>query len=173
MDLMHLSKASFLLSWRWDFLLAVFFAVTFHASFFFLLLSATCLHCAILRAVRYIPKVESGFLLVAASSFSSFTFLYLSIIINSLFISWIERKFRFYTVPYAAVQRRMFLDCSWILSFALITTIGLLVLVVINLIGASVSSVILLIPFEDVWMEAIHACVFVIMLGALRGIILV
>ena len=48
-------------------------------------------------------------------------------------------------------------------------TIGSLVLVVSILIGASVSSVIWLVPFEDVWMEATHACVFVIMLGGLRG----
>ena len=48
-------------------------------------------------------------------------------------------------------------------------TIGLLILVVSNLIGASVSYVICLMTFEDVWMEATHACVFVIMLGGLRG----
>ena len=49
----------------------------------------------------------------------------------------------------------------------------MLVLVVINLIGASVSSVIWLMYFEDVWMEATHACVFVIMLGGLRWVRLV
>ena len=46
---------------------------------------------------------------------------------------------------------------------------GSLVLVVINLIGASVSSEIGLMPFEDFWMEAKHAYVFVIILGRLRG----
>ena len=48
-------------------------------------------------------------------------------------------------------------------------TIELLVLVVSNLRGASVSFVIYLMPFEDVWMEATHACVFFIMLGGMRG----
>ena len=50
-------------------------------------------------------------------------------------------------------------------------TIGSLVLVVINLIIASVFSAILLVPFEYVWVEASHDCVFVIMLGGLMGII--
>ena len=48
-------------------------------------------------------------------------------------------------------------------------TIGLLVLVTSNLIGENVSYAILLMTFEDVWMEATHACVFVIMLDGLRG----
>ena len=48
-------------------------------------------------------------------------------------------------------------------------TIGLLVLVTYNLIGASVSSEILLMTFEEFWTEATHACIFVIMLGGLRG----
>ena len=52
-------------------------------------------------------------------------------------------------------------------------TIGSLLLVVSNLIVASVSSQIYFMPFEDVWMEATHACVFFIMLGGLRGSILV
>ena len=47
-------------------------------------------------------------------------------------------------------------------------TIVSLVLLNCNLIGASVSSTISLMPFEDVWTEATHACVFVIMLGVLR-----
>ena len=48
-------------------------------------------------------------------------------------------------------------------------TIGSLVLVESNLIGASMSSEILLMPFEYVWVEATHACVFVIVLGGIRG----
>ena len=47
-------------------------------------------------------------------------------------------------------------------------TIGSLVLIVGNLIGEIVSSAILFVYFEDVWMEATHACVFVIILGGLR-----
>ena len=44
-----------------------------------------------------------------------------------------------------------------------------LVLVVRNLIGASVHSEIWLMPFEGVCMEATYACVFVIMLVGLMG----
>ena len=61
----------------------------------------------------------------------------------------------------------MFLDGFQVLSFTRMITIGLLVLVVSNLIGESVSYEILLIPFEEFWMEATHACVFVIMLGGM------
>ena len=42
-------------------------------------------------------------------------------------------------------------------------------LVISNLIGASVSSAILLMTFEEFWTEATHACVFVIMLVGIRG----
>ena len=48
-------------------------------------------------------------------------------------------------------------------------TIELLVLAMSYLIGASVSSAILLMTFEDYWMEATHACVFVTMLGGMKG----
>ena len=49
------------------------------------------------------------------------------------------------------------------------TTTGFLVLFACNLIGASVSYVILLMTFECFWKEDTHACVFVIVLGGLRG----
>ena len=48
-------------------------------------------------------------------------------------------------------------------------TTGSLVLVTCNLIGESLSYAILLMPYEDVWTEATHAGVFVIMLGGIRG----
>ena len=48
----------------------------------------------------------------------------------------------------------MFLDGCQVLPFCHIFTIGSLVLVVSNLIGANVSSAILLVPFEYVCMEA-------------------
>ena len=48
-------------------------------------------------------------------------------------------------------------------------SIGSLILVTCNLIGASVSSIIRLMPFEEVWKEATHVCVFFIMLSGLRG----
>ena len=46
----------------------------------------------------------------------------------------------------------------------------LLVIFVRNLIGVGVAFGILLIYFEVIWMESTHACVSVIMLGALRGV---
>ena len=52
MELIPLSKASDVLSWRWTFLVAVFFVFIFFASSISLLFSATCLHCANLTAVR-------------------------------------------------------------------------------------------------------------------------
>ena len=104
-ELMHISKASDILSWRWTFLVAVFFAVIFFVSSISLVFADTCLHCSTLTSVSYIPEVESGFLLVLASSFASFTFLLLSIIIVSLLISWIWRTVRFCTVSYAAARR--------------------------------------------------------------------
>ena len=63
----------------------------------------------------------------------------------------------------------IFLDGCQVLPFYRMITIGSLVLFVINLIGANVSFDILLVPFEDVWMEATYACIFVIMLLGLRG----
>ena len=48
-------------------------------------------------------------------------------------------------------------------------TIGSLVIVTYNLIGASVYYAILLMHFEEFCTEAIHACVFVIVLGGLKG----
>ena len=63
----------------------------------------------------------------------------------------------------------MFLNGFGVLPFARMITIGSLVFFTCKLIGASVSSEIRLMNFEDVWTEATHACVFVIMLGGLRG----
>ena len=63
----------------------------------------------------------------------------------------------------------MFLDSCLIIPSAWMITIWSLVLVVRNLIGESVSSAILLMTFEDISMEAIHACVFFIMLSGLRN----
>ena len=63
----------------------------------------------------------------------------------------------------------MFLGGYLLLPLARIITIGLLVLVTCNLIGANVSYVILCMPFEDVSTEATHTCVFIIMLVGLRG----
>ena len=131
--------------------------------------ASTTTYCSTLTALSYIPEVESGFLLVVVSSFTSFTFFCISNIINSLFVSWSWRTVCFFTVPYAASRRRMFLDGCWVLPFAWMITIGLLVLVLSNWIGASVSSEILLMPFEDVWIEATYVCVFVFVLGGLRG----
>ena len=98
-----------------------------------------------------------------------FTFFCLSIIINYLFIYWRGGIFCFCTVSYNAAWRRIFLDGCWVIKLARMITIGSLVLVTWNLIGASVSSTIWLMTFEDVWMENTHACVFVIMLWGLRG----
>ena len=79
------------------------------------------------------------------------------------------RKVCFHTVSYATAKRKMFLDgCQLLPVFRRIIT-GSLVLVVSNLIGAIMSSEISLMPFEDFFMEAKHACVFVIMLGGMRG----
>ena len=63
----------------------------------------------------------------------------------------------------------MFLGGCSVLPFVRMITIGLLVLVNCKLISASVSYAILLMTFEEVCTEATHACVFVIMLGGLRG----
>ena len=51
MELMRISKYSYILSWRWTFIVDIFFAVIFFASSVFLLFAATCLHCATLTAV--------------------------------------------------------------------------------------------------------------------------
>ena len=98
-----------------------------------------------------------------------FTLFFLSIIIVYLFISWGGRTFIFRTVVYAAARRRIFLGGCLVLPFSQIITIGSLVLVTCNWIGASVSSDIWFMPFEEVCMEATHACVFVIVLGGLKG----
>ena len=90
------------------------------------------------------------FLLVLASSLSIFTLFFLGIIIFSIFISWRSRTVRFHTVLYAAARRRMFLNGCWVLPFAQIITIGLLVLFTWNLISASVYFAIWLMPFEEV-----------------------
>ena len=58
-ELMHLPKASDLLSQRWTFLVAFLFPVTFFASSLSIIFSSTCLYCATLKAVRYIPEVYS------------------------------------------------------------------------------------------------------------------
>ena len=79
----------------------------------------------------------------------------LSIIINSLFISWRVSKVWFSTVPYNDPQRRMFLDGYWVTPFAWIITTWSLVFVVSNLIGVSVSSAIWFLPFEDVWVYSV------------------
>ena len=62
----------------------------------------------------------------------------------------------------------MFLDACLVLPFSQMITIWYLFLVVSDLICHSASYSILLMPFEDVWMEDTYACVFVIMLGGLR-----
>ena len=139
MELMHILKSLDLLSWIWNFLVAVFFSVI------------------------------SGFLLVVASLFASFIFFCLNIIINYLLISWRGGAVCFRTVSYAAARKIMFLSCCWIVPFNRVITIEFLVLVTWNLIDASVSSEIWLMNFEDVWMKATHACVFVIMMGGLSG----
>ena len=51
-ELIHIPKASDLLSWRRIFLVAVFFAVIFFASSIYILFAFTCLHCETLAAVR-------------------------------------------------------------------------------------------------------------------------
>ena len=48
-------------------------------------------------------------------------------------------------------------------------TIGSLVLVTCNLIGASMSSSIWYMPFEEVWAETTHACVFFYHVGWAKG----
>ena len=52
MELIHISKSSYILSWRWIFLVDVFFSVIFLASSTALLFVATCIHWATLAAVR-------------------------------------------------------------------------------------------------------------------------
>ena len=64
---------------------------------------------------------------------------------------------------------KIFLDGCWLLPFARMITIGSLVLVVRNLIGASVPSEIWLMNFADVWMEATHACVSFHRVGSNEG----
>ena len=112
MELMHLPKASDHLIWRWTFLVDVLFTVIFFASSFYLLFWSTCLHCATLTEVRYIPEVKSGL------EFTSFNFFSLSTIINYFFVSWIGRIICYRKVSYAATQRRMFLAGCRVLPFA-------------------------------------------------------
>ena len=145
------------------------FCYTPPSPYFSLLFSATCLHCTTLTEVRYITEVRSGFLLAMVSSFISYTLFFLSIIINYLFMYWRGREVCFCAVSYAASQRRTFLDGCLVLPFTRITTIGLLVLFISNLICAHVSSAIWLMPFEYFWIEATYACIFFIMLVGLRG----
>ena len=108
MELMLLSKASDRLSWRWTFLVAFFFALTFFPYSFSLLLSSTCIHYYTLTAIGFIPEIESGLLIVLVSYFSCFTLFFLGITINSLLISWRGRTVRFRTVSYATVRRIFF-----------------------------------------------------------------
>ena len=56
MELMHVSKASYILIWRWTFIVAIFFAVKFFISSFSLLFASTCLHCANSTSVRKIYR---------------------------------------------------------------------------------------------------------------------
>ena len=81
-------KASHRFCWRCDFLLAVFFDVSFFTYFFSLLSSYTSLYCATLSALRYIPVLKSGFL-VEVSSFTNITFFWFIIVMYYFFISWI------------------------------------------------------------------------------------
>ena len=97
-----------------------------------------------------------------------FSLFFLSAIINPFFVYWRGRTDRFRTVPFATTWRIMFLDGFWVLPFTWRTTIGSLILVVIKLIGAIVTSTILLMTFEYFWMEATHTYIFVFVFVGLR-----
>ena len=116
------------------------------------------------------PELKSGFFLVD-TSFSNITLFCCSIIIYSLFISWIGMVIFFLTAPYAAAWMKMFLDDCW-LPFARRTTIGSLVLVSCISIGTTVRHDISLIYSdldpEGTWTEASHAWIFIFKLGGLR-----
>ena len=97
----NLWKASYNFCWRWKFWVAVFFAVSFPPSQFYLLLSATSLNCATWAAVKMIPELESWFLLYALYFINIILFC-CSVIIHYLFISWIGKTVCFLTASYAA-----------------------------------------------------------------------
>ena len=102
-----------------------FFAVSFSTSFLNLLFSATVLHCATFVALKYIPEVKLGFLLVVmlaskipvVSSFAS--------IFPYVIFSFLEREviLCFLTYSYAEAQRTRSLD-NCCISFSCRTTIG-------------------------------------------------
>ena len=85
MESCNLWKFSDLFFWRHNVRAAVFFAIYFFFSSFYLLFQSTSVHWYTLAMVRYIPELESGLLLVV-TSFSNITFFCWSIIIQYLFI---------------------------------------------------------------------------------------
>ena len=95
---------------------AVLFAVSLFYSSFFFLISATILNFSTLTAVRYIPGVKSGSIMVVISltSLSSLNIFCLSISICSSFISWSGMTFHLLTVSYTEIQRKIWLDYCWI-----------------------------------------------------------
>ena len=131
----YLWKASDHFYQRCNFRVAVFFDASFFTSSFYLLFSATSLYWDNLAAVRYISKLESGFLL-EVSSFTNIAFVWFSIIMNSFFLSWIRMTVRFLTASYNAARRIIFLDDCCV-PFARIKTIGSSVLVTCNSIVAT------------------------------------
>ena len=80
--------------WIHNFWVAVLFAVSIFASSFSLLFLSTCIYCATLAVMKYIPELKSGFFLVA-TSFYNITFFWCSIVINYILISWICITVRF------------------------------------------------------------------------------
>ena len=171
MESWHLWKASYRFCWRCRFRLAILFSVSFFASYFSCLLSATSIYCATLALVRYIPVLKSGFL-VEVSPFTNLTFFLFSIVMHYLFISWIGMTVLFLAALYASSWRIMFLD-DFCVPFDQRTTIGSSVLVTCNLIGATVWLYIFFISSalypEDNWMEAENYWVFFVKLIGIRG----
>ena len=129
-------KASDRFFWRHNFRAVFFFVVSFLDTSFSLLFSTTGLHRPTLEAVNYITKLKPGFFLVVTSFFNP-NFFCCSIVIYSLFISWIGMMVQFLAAPYASDQRTMLLD-DCCLHFSRRKATVSSVLVSCNSIGATV-----------------------------------
>ena len=166
---MHLSKVSDILSWRWTFLVDIFFAVIYFRLFRF---SPIFSHLSTLCHFNSGEGDSRSRIMVPPGVGVLILQFYLLLLKYHLSLSLHILKREDILILHCVIRCRpenSFLYGCWVLPFARMITIGLLVLVTCNLMGASVSYAILFMPFEYVWTEATRACVFFIVLDGLRG----
>ena len=149
-ELMHISKASDRLIWIWNFccyhLWCYLFCLLLSHPILIQMSKLCHFNSSELDLWNRIRIPPGGGVLIF-----KFAFFCLSIIIIYFSNSWRGRTILWRTVSYTNTRRRMFLGFCRVLPFSRMITIGSLVLVVSNLKDATVSSEIILMPFEYVW----------------------